>query len=140
MLQEVLPQVTVRITHSLCPNEASQHVLKGPNFALLGRVRGGRGVGLFGFLLFLMCSHQVPNGFSLCSPSAPCLFKHVFEFPMCFQQHLTLPNILCPKFYTFWCSEEVWGKFLRCFPWGNSLNFNLLCNFLRYFGFFMFEK
>jgi hypothetical protein len=63
MFQEVLPQVTVRIIHSLCPNEASQHVLKGPNFSLLGRVRGARGVGLFGFLLFLMYSHHVLHGF-----------------------------------------------------------------------------
>ncbi len=92
MFQEVLPQVTVHITHSLCPNEASQHVLKGPNFSLLGRARGARGVGVFGLLLFLMCSHQVPNGFSSCSPSAPCFFN-MFLSSQCVPTSISLYSI-----------------------------------------------
>jgi hypothetical protein len=40
----------------------------------------------FELLLFLMCSHQVLIEFSMCSP-------------ICYQQHLTLSHILCPKFF-----------------------------------------
>jgi hypothetical protein len=92
MFQEVLPEVTVRITHSLCSNEASQHILKGPNFSLLGRVRGGRGVGPFGFLLFLMCSHhvlQVLHVFLNMFLSSQCVPNSISLYPISFALSFT---------------------------------------------------
>jgi hypothetical protein len=50
-------------------------------------------VGGVEFLLFLMCSHQVLNGFSTCSTSSQFVPQHVPN------SSLLLYRILCPKFY-----------------------------------------
>ncbi len=45
---------------------------------------------------FPMCSlyvPQVPNGFSICSPSFQCVSIMFYKFPMCFHYVLQVPNV-----------------------------------------------
>jgi hypothetical protein len=61
----------------------------------------------FGFLMFPMGSHQVPNALSSCSK---CIFKSFFKFPIVFQSWTLITLYRCAKWKHFWeCKPMLSG-------------------------------
>jgi hypothetical protein len=79
-----------KVGKNICAiNELKQYGPKGPKFLFL-LVEGG----VLDFLLFPMCSHEIPNGLPTCSPSLQCVPQHVLNSFSLYPKSFTLSYIL----------------------------------------------